>query len=120
MREVAKGDFCNKIGTYLKALSANANNVPFYVALLSPTIDWTVVDGVTEIPIEQRSEKEQSHVQGINSSGQHDWVNTTPEGTTCANYAFDVTPAELVTGLITEKGVCQASEQSLKEMFAEK
>lgn len=118
-RVTARGDVCNKIGTYLKALAAKANNVPFYVALPSPTIDPTVWDGVKEIPIEQRSGKEQSHVQGIDAKGRRSFVNTAPEGTECGNYAFDVTPAELVTGLITEKGVCEANNDALKAMFAD-
>ncbi len=116
-RVTARGDVCNKIGTYLKALAAHANNVPFYVALPSPTIDPSVWDGVKEIPIEQRSGKEQSHVQGIDGNGQRSFVNTAPAGTECGNYAFDVTPAEIVTGLITEKGVCAANNEALKAMF---
>ncbi|MFX3830812.1 hypothetical protein ACJBT7_10425, partial [Streptococcus suis] len=86
------------------------NKVPFYVALPSPTIDWTVYDGVKEIPIEQRSGEEQSHVYGIDPSGKLSWVNTAPKGTECGNYAFDVTPAKYVTGFITERGVCEATE----------
>lgn len=116
-RVTARGDVCNKVGTYLKALAAHANNVPFYVALPSPTIDPSVWNGVTEIPIEQRSGKEQSHVQGIDQHGHRSFVNTAPKGTECGNYAFDVTPAELVTGLITEKGICQANNESLMAMF---
>ncbi|RJX69407.1 S-methyl-5-thioribose-1-phosphate isomerase [Vibrio sinensis] len=118
-RTTAKGDVCNKIGTYLKALAAYDNNVPFYVALPSPTIDWTVFDGVKEIPIEQRTGDEQSHVIGIDPNGQLSWVNTAPRGTECGNYAFDVTPAKYVTGLITERGVCLATEDGLAEMFAD-
>ncbi|MGF1761200.1 S-methyl-5-thioribose-1-phosphate isomerase [Photobacterium sagamiensis] len=118
-RTTARGDVCNKIGTYLKALAAKANNVPFYVALPSPTLDFSVWDGVKEIPIEQRSGEEQSHVYGIDSEGKRNWVNTAPEGTTCGNYAFDVTPAEYVSGLITERGVCDASPEGLKTLFPE-
>lgn len=118
-RTTANGDVCNKIGTYLKALAAHDNKVPFYVALPSPTIDFTVFDGVKEIPIEQRSGEEQSHVYGIDSDGSRRWVNTAPNGTQCGNYAFDVTPAEYVTGLITERGVCQANEQALSQLFAD-
>jgi len=118
-RTTARGDVCNKIGTYLKALAAKANNVPFYVALPSPTLDFSVWDGVKEIPIEQRSGEEQSHVYGIDSEGKRNWVNTAPEGTTCGNYAFDVTPAEYVSGLITERGVCDASPEGLKALFPE-
>ncbi len=118
-RTTAKGDVCNKIGTYLKALAAFDNNVPFYVALPSPTIDWTVYDGVKEIPIEQRSGDEQSHVYGVDPSGKRTRVNTAPMGTECGNYAFDVTPAKFITGLITERGVCQATETALDEMFSD-
>lgn len=118
-RTTANGDVCNKIGTYLKALAAHDNGVPFYVALPSPTIDFTVFDGVNEIPIEQRSGDEQSHVYGVDSDGQCRWVNTAPKGTQCGNYAFDVTPARYVTGLITERGVCEASEEALSELFAD-
>ncbi|AMO57222.1 methylthioribose-1-phosphate isomerase [Endozoicomonas montiporae] len=118
-RVTANGDVCNKIGTYLKALAAKENRVPFYVALPSPTIDPEVADGVKEIPIEQRAGQEQSHVQGITELGKRGIVNTAPEGTRCANYAFDVTPAELVTGLITERGFCDANRQSIKKMFPE-
>ncbi|ROV60006.1 S-methyl-5-thioribose-1-phosphate isomerase [Vibrio ponticus] len=118
-RTTAKGDVCNKIGTYLKALAAYDNHVPFYVALPSPTIDWTVYDGVKEIPIEQRSGDEQSHVYGVDPSGKRSWVNTAPAGTECGNYAFDVTPAKYITGLITERGVCNATEQALEAMFSD-
>lgn len=118
-RTTARGDVCNKIGTYLKALAAKANQVPFYVALPSPTIDFSVWDGVKEIPIEQRNGEEQSHVYGIDPQGKRSWVNTAPDGTPCGNYAFDVTPAELITGLITERGVCRADEQALKTLFAD-
>ena len=118
-RTTASGDVCNKIGTYLKALAAHDNNVPFYVALPSPTIDWTIKNGLKEIPIEQRSGKEQSHVYGINPQGELSWVNTAPKGTPCGNYAFDVTPARYITGLITERGVCTASETALVDMFAD-
>ncbi|MGY5540483.1 S-methyl-5-thioribose-1-phosphate isomerase [Vibrio brasiliensis] len=116
-RVTARGDVCNKIGTYLKALAAYANNIPFYVALPSPTIDPTVWNGVTEIPIEQRDGKEQSHVQGIDANGERNFVNIVPAGTPCGNYAFDVTPSEYVTGLITEKGVCESSNVGLQALF---
>lgn len=118
-RVTARGDVCNKIGTYLKALAAHANNVPFYVALPSPTIDPTVWNGVTEIPIEQRDGTEQSHVQGIDAKGERNFVNTAPVGTPCGNYAFDVTPSEYVTGLITEKGVCESTNVGLQNLFPE-
>ena len=116
-RTTRSGDVCNKIGTYLKALAAHDNGVPFYVALPSPTIDWTVSDGVAEIPIEERAEREVTHVQGTLASGEIDWVKVTPEGTPGANPAFDVTPSRLVTGLITERGVCDASPEGLAAMF---
>lgn len=118
-RTTAKGDVCNKIGTYLKALAAYDNKIPFYVALPSPTIDWTVYDGVKEIPIEQRSGDEQSHVYGIDPSGELSWVNTAPKGTECGNYAFDVTPAKYITGFITERGICKANENALSAMFSD-
>jgi methylthioribose-1-phosphate isomerase len=116
-RTTANGDVCNKIGTYLKALAARDNNVPFYVALPSPTIDWTVSDGVKEIPIEQRSADEVSFVQGRTASGEVAQVRISPDGTDAANFAFDVTPARLVTGLITERGVCKASREGLRGLF---
>ncbi|EJD6671269.1 S-methyl-5-thioribose-1-phosphate isomerase [Providencia rettgeri] len=117
-RTTTQGDVCNKIGTYLKALAAYDNQIPFYVALPSPTIDWTLKDGKT-IPIEQRNGAEQSHVYGINPEGELSWVNTAPAGTICGNYAFDVTPAKYITGLITERGVCAANEPALTNMFAD-
>jgi methylthioribose-1-phosphate isomerase len=108
---------CNKIGTYLKALAARDNGVPFYVALPSPTIDWTVRDGVREIPIEDRPDREVTHVQGTAEDGAIASVRVSPEGSPGANPAFDVTPARLVTGLITELGVAEASEAGLAAMF---
>jgi methylthioribose-1-phosphate isomerase len=119
-RVTARGDVCNKIGTYLKALAAHANGVPFYVALPSPTIDWTVRDGLTEIPIEERSQAEVTHVQGRDASGVVVSVQISPDGTSARNPAFDVTPAHLVTGLITERGVCPATEDGLAAMFPER
>lgn len=118
-RTTAQGDVCNKIGTYLKALAAKANNVPFYVALPSPTIDWTVRDGVKEIPIEERSGVEVTHVQGRNVAGDIITVQISPDGTTARNPAFDVTPAHLITGLITERGISPASAAGLAAMFPE-
>jgi len=112
-RTTAQGDVCNKIGTYLKALAARDNGVPFYVALPSPTIDWTVNDGA-EIPIEDRPAREISHIQGRNADGIVE-VQITPDGTQTGNPAFDVTPARLVTGLITERGV--AKPAGLAAMF---
>lgn len=119
-RTTANGDVCNKIGTYLKALAAKDNNVPFYVALPSPTIDWTVKDGVKEIPIEERTGDEVSFVQGRGPDGKTVSVRISPEGSPAANPAFDVTPARLITGLITERGVAKASPEGLKELFPER
>ncbi|MGB8812324.1 MAG: S-methyl-5-thioribose-1-phosphate isomerase [Paracoccaceae bacterium] len=116
-RTTAQGDVCNKIGTYLKALAAHANNVPFYVALPSPTIDWTVKDGVKEIPIEERAGEEVTLVQGRNAEGRVITVQISPDGTTARNPAFDVTPAHLVTGLITERGVCAATSDAMAALF---
>src|SRR3954468_12547400 len=119
-RTTASGDVANKIGTYLKALAAADNDVPFYVALPSPTIDWTVGDGLAEIPIEQRSPDEVSLVWGKTASGEIAQVRVSPETTPAANPAFDVTPARLVTGMITERGVAKASREGLKAMFPER
>lgn len=116
-RTTASGDVCNKIGTYLKALAAKDNNVPFYVALPSPTIDWTVHDGVRDIPIEARDPREVTHVQGIADDGSIAQVQVTPKGSQVGNPAFDVTPAHLVTGLITERGVSPATPEGLAAMF---
>ena len=116
-RTTASGDVCNKIGTYLKALAAHDNNVPFYVALPSSTIDWSVSDGVREIPIEERASAEVTHVQGRDKNGEISNVLICPETTPARNPAFDVTPARLVTGLITERGVCEASSGGLKSLF---
>lgn len=118
-RTTANGDVCNKIGTYLKALAARDNGVPFYVALPSPTIDFTVSDGA-EIPIEQRGAEEVSHISGKTADGRIETVQLTPDGSPVANYAFDVTPARLVTGLITERGVLVASRDALAKAFPER
>ncbi len=117
-RTTASGDVCNKIGTYLKALAAHDNGVPFYVALPSPTIDWTIDDGVKEIPIEERSADEVTRVMGRTDDGRVDWVTITPQGSPAGNWGFDVTPARYVTALITEKGVCAASRDGLSGLFA--
>ena len=119
-RTTANGDVCNKIGTYLKALAARDNGVPFYVALPSPTIDWTVHDGVKEIPIEERDGNEVSFVQGRAADGSIALVRISPEGSPAANPAFDVTPARLITGLITERGIAEASPEGLKALFPER
>ncbi len=119
-RTAANGDVCNKIGTYLKALAAKDNNVPFYVALPSPTIDWSVNDGLKEIPIEQRHDHEVSYVQGLDDSGNISRVRISPSTTPSANPAFDVTPARLVTGLITERGFAEASAVGLRKLFPDR
>jgi methylthioribose-1-phosphate isomerase len=119
-RVTAQGDVCNKIGTYLKALAARDNNVPFYVALPSPTIDFTVVDGVKEIPIEQRSADEVTTMTGRTADGRIESVRIVPDGSAVANYGFDVTPARLITGLITERGVIAATREGLATAFSER
>jgi methylthioribose-1-phosphate isomerase len=126
-RTSRNGDVCNKIGTYLKALAAHDNGVPFYVALPASTIDWTIADGLAEIPIETRSASEVTHIQGrlasstetgaIDSTRAIDSVQLTPDGSDGFNPAFDVTPARLVTALITERGVAAASEQGLLSLY---
>ncbi|MCE0498382.1 MAG: S-methyl-5-thioribose-1-phosphate isomerase [Methylacidiphilales bacterium] len=116
-RTTAQGDVCNKIGTYLKALAARDNGVPFYVALPSSTIDWTLRDGLAEIPIEERNAAEVTHLRGKTADGALVEIQVTPDGSPASNYGFDVTPARLVTALITEKGVCAASEPALKKLF---
>ncbi|MBT3915916.1 MAG: S-methyl-5-thioribose-1-phosphate isomerase [Rhodospirillaceae bacterium] len=118
-RTTYTGDVCNKIGTYLKALAAHDNDVPFYVGLPSPTIDWTVEDGVRDIPIEERDATEVTVMVGKDKSGVVSEVQITPDGSPAANYAFDVTPRRLVTGLITERGVSEASAEGLKKLFPE-
>jgi len=119
-RVTRNGDVCNKIGTYLKALAARDNNVPFYVALPSPTIDFTVADGVAEVPIEERSAEEVTHVTGRAANGRIESVQIVPDGSPVANFGFDVTPARLVSGLITERGVIAASRQALAGAFPER
>ena len=118
-RATAEGDVANKIGTYLKALAAKDNNVPFYVALPSPTIDWSLADGVKEIPIEERDPREVTEISGLTASGRIETVRLTPAGSPAANFGFDVTPARLVTGLITERGVAPASRKGLLALFPE-
>jgi methylthioribose-1-phosphate isomerase len=118
-RTTRQGDVANKIGTYLKALAAKDNNVPFYVALPSTTIDWNIKDGLKEIPIEERNQDEVRYFQGLNSNGEIDKVLICPSTTPAANYGFDVTPARLVSGLITERGICEANEKGLKSLFPE-
>ena len=115
-RTLYNGDVCNKIGTYLKALAARDNNVPFYVALPSSTIDWNIKDP-NKIPIEERNPKELSYVEGVDEDNKIKKVRIYSEKSKAMNLAFDVTPAKYVTGLITEKGVCEASEKGLKGLF---
>jgi methylthioribose-1-phosphate isomerase len=119
-RTTARGDVANKIGTYLKALAARDNGVPFYVALPSPTIDWSLEDGVRDIPIEQRDGAELTDISGRLPSGEVVTVRITPPGSAVANYGFDVTPARLVTRLVTERGVCAASPEGLLSLFPER
>jgi methylthioribose-1-phosphate isomerase len=118
-RTTAGGDVANKIGTYLKALAAHDNGVPFYVALPSPTIDWLIEDGA-QIPIERRDAREVTHIAGWTEDGRREEVRLTPEDSPAANFAFDVTPARLVTALITERGICAASRDGLLELFPER
>ena len=115
-RTLSTGDVANKIGTYLKALAAKDNNVPFYVALPSSTIDWKIKD-FKEIPIEERNSEELSHIEGVDEKGNIKKVKIYPKKSKSMNLAFDVTPAKYVTGLITEKGVCEASEEGLNKLF---
>ncbi len=119
-RVAANGDVCNKIGTYLKALAAHDNGVPFYVALPSPTIDFAVADGIRQIPIEQRGAEEVTDMTGRTADGRIETVRIVPDGSPVANYAFDVTPARLVTGLITERGVLSADRAALSAAFPER
>ncbi len=119
-RTTRTGDVANKIGTYLKALAAKDNGVDFYVALPSSTLDWSLTDGVAQIPIEERSAEELTRITGRDVSGQVVAVDIAAPGSPAANYAFDVTPARLVTGLITERGVCPASEDGLLRLYPER
>jgi methylthioribose-1-phosphate isomerase len=117
-RTTYTGDVANKIGTYLEAVAAKANNIPFYVALPSSSIDWKMRDGLKEIPIEQRGDEEINYAEGW-FNGQHVAVRIAPDESPAANYGFDVTPRYLVTGLITERGVCEANEKSICSLFPE-
>jgi len=118
-RTTATGDVCNKIGTYLKALAARDNEIAFYVALPGPSIDWSIENGLKEIPIEERGGREVSHVSGLTAEGQIESVRVTPESSAVANFAFDVTPAHLITALITERGLCSASREGLLSLYPE-
>jgi methylthioribose-1-phosphate isomerase len=118
-RTTRSGDVANKIGTYLKALAARDNSIPFYVALPSSTIDWSLRDGIAEIPIEERDAEEVCFVRGaLRDKQEVAEVRILPEGSPAANYAFDVTPARLVTGLITERGICPATEHGIASLFS--
>jgi methylthioribose-1-phosphate isomerase len=118
-RTTRQGDVANKIGTYLKALAAKDNNIPFYVALPSTTLDMTINNGLTEIPIEERNQDEVRYMIGKGPNGNIEPVLICPETTPASNYGFDVTPARLVTKIITERGVCDASEEGLVSLFPE-
>jgi methylthioribose-1-phosphate isomerase len=118
-RTTRSGDVANKIGTYLKALAAKDNNIPFYAALPSTTIDFTLTDGVTEIIVEERSQEEVKYISGL-LDGEIQSVRICPEKSAALNYGFDVTPARLITGLITEKGICRATEKDIETMFSDK
>ena len=115
-RTLSNGDVCNKVGTYLKALAAKDNNVPFYVALPSSTIDWKIKNS-KDIPIEERSSEELSKIEGVDENGNIKKIQIYPNKSKAMNLAFDVTPAKYITGLITEKGICEASEKGLKNLF---
>ena len=119
-RTAASGDVCNKIGTYLKALAAHDNEVPFYVALPHTTIDWSITDGVRDIPIEERDPREVTHMRGRIGAGAMETIEISSPGSGAANPAFDVTPARLVSGLITERGVCAASHEGLLGLYPER
>jgi len=119
-RVAANGDVCNKIGTYLKALAAHDNRLPFYVALPSPTIDFSIEDGMSQIPIEQRAADEVATMTGRTIDGRIETVRVVPEGSPIANYGFDVTPSRLVTGLITERGLLKADRDALRHAFPER
>ena len=119
-RTTRNGDVANKIGTYLKALAAHDNQIPFYVALPSTTIDWSIRDGLKEIPIEERDQNEVKTVYGLTPEGKMTQVSICPETTPAVNHGFDVTPARLISGLITERGVCEANEEGLVGLFPDR
>jgi methylthioribose-1-phosphate isomerase len=118
-RVTRTGDAANKIGTYLKALAASDNNIPFYVALPSSTFDWQISDGINEIPIEERGANEVKYITGL-CGNELKKVLLTPAESNVANYSFDVTPARLITGFITERGICKAAEKDIVELFPER
>ncbi len=111
------GDAANKIGTYLKALAANANDVPFYIALPASTFDFNIIDGVKEIPIEIRDENEVKRIRGLNDNGELTEIQIVPHDSPALNYGFDITPAHLISGLITERGICDANQEAIETMF---
>ena len=115
-RTLSNGDVCNKVGTYLKALAAKDNNIPFYVALPSSTIDWHLSDS-KNIPIEERNSEELSYVEGLDNEGYLKKIRIYPKNSKALNLAFDVTPAKYITGLITEKGICNATKEGLNKLF---
>ena len=117
-RVTVTGDVANKVGTYLKALAARDNNIPFYVALPSSTFDWQMRDGLREIPIEERDPSEVHTVEGLDAVGRLTSVRILPQASPAVNYGFDVTPARLITGLITERGLCAPQEDSIRALFA--
>jgi methylthioribose-1-phosphate isomerase len=119
-RTTRTGDVANKVGTYLKALAAKDNNIPFYVALPSSSFDWNLRDGVREISIEERGSEEVKYVSGMHADGSIQKVLIAPHGTKAANYGFDVTPARLITGLISERGICKASEEDILRLYPER
>ena len=119
-RTTASGDVCNKIGTYLKALAARDNDVPFYVGLPGPSIDWTIDDGITEIPIEERDPSEVTTISGLSPAGELVSIRLAPSASPAANFAFDVTPARLITSLITERGLCPATSAGLRSLYPER
>ena len=116
-RTTLGGDVCNKIGTYLKALAAHHNGIPFYAALPVSTIDFSIVSARESIPIEERGAEEVSHIEGITVGGQIETVRVTPEDVAISNFGFDITPAELVSGIITERGIFEANEASLGKLL---
>jgi methylthioribose-1-phosphate isomerase len=118
-RTTRKGDVANKIGTYLKALAAHDNGIPFYAALPSTSIDMELTDGLNEIPVEERDPSEVTNISGL-LRGKIESVRICPEKTSVANYGFDVTPARYITGLITERGICKATEKEINNMFSDK
>tara|TARA_Y100000590_G_scaffold370027_1_gene431614 strand:+ start:533 stop:1612 length:1080 start_codon:yes stop_codon:yes gene_type:complete len=115
-RTASNGDVCNKIGTYLKALAANDNNIPFYVSAPISSIDFNIKDGIQDIPIEERNSEEVSHIEGLDENNVRKKIKIVPDGAKCANYAFDVTPAKYITKLITEKGIIDANQSSLSKL----